>query len=416
MKVLISAFAFSPLWGSEPAVGWNWAVQIAREHDVTVLTHAYFRAHVDPVLAAPNAPQLQMEYLALEPRRGVFDEQLLNSQFYYLRWQRASRKRILELLSRESFDLVHHLTWGSFRLAAPLHGLPVPLVLGPLGGGERAPFALYRELPWKSKLKELARDALIFTGAIDPWVRRGWGDARLVMCRTPQTTAALPQRLRARSIVVHDIGTDDASASSAAVAAADVAVPQAGRLRCLFVGRLIAWKGPHLALRAIALLRERGVEATLTIVGGGELEPFLRGLAQRLGIADAIDWVSHVPREQVLGLYASHDLFLFPSLHDSGGTVVLEALSRGCPVVCVDLGGPPHFVTAECGRVVQASDGAVDAVPGRLADELQRLAADPALRLQLRAGAVRQAAAHSWTRRVGDAYAQVRAALEAPRR
>ena len=38
-------------------------------------------------------------------------------------------------------------------------------------------------------------------------------------------------------------------------------------------------------------------------------------------------------------LFGSHDLFLFPSLHDSGGFVVLEALSHGLPVVCLDLGG-----------------------------------------------------------------------------
>jgi glycosyltransferase involved in cell wall biosynthesis len=410
MKLLISAFAFSPLWGSEPAVGWNWAVELARHHDVTVLTHAHFRDHVTPMLAGVDAPRLRMEYLAVTPMRGAFHEQLLNSQVYYLRWQKAARRTLMQLLARERFDLVHHLTWGSFRLVAPLHGLPVPLVVGPLGGGERAPASLYRGLPWRSRLKEVLRDLLIWSGSFDPAVRRGWGDAVLLMCRTNETVRALPASQRPRAVIVHDIGSTppavpiDLSAASTS---------PTGRLRCLFVGRLIAWKGPHLALRALAVLRSRGVDATLTIIGQGELSVPMRSLATQLGLDDAVTWLDALPRDEVLDRYADHDVFLFPSLHDSGGTVVLESLSRGCPVVCLDLGGPKHFVTSACGRIVVASDGRVAEVPGRLADALAALAGDPALRARMRAESVSNAARHSWAHRVAGAYELVQQALAA---
>ncbi len=417
VKILVSAFACSPLWGSEPSVGWNWAWELARDHDVTVLTHAHFRSHIEAHMQAlpagmAQSERLRFDYLACTPARGEFHEQLLNSQPYYLRWQRAARQRVLRLLVAEGHALVHHVTWGNFRWPVPLHGLPVPLVVGPLGGGERAPQGLYRGLPWKLQLKEVLRNLVIASGRHDPFVARGLAGARWVFCRTPQTLQALPRAARGRACIVHDIGAPPPAAPGSLPPFAPGA---AGKLRCLFVGRLLAWKGAHFALRAVQLLRARGLSVQLTLVGRGEAEAALRGLAAELQLGDAVQWRQDLPREAVLRLYAEHDLFLFPSLHDSGGTVVLESLSRGCPVVCVDLGGPPHFVDDSCGRIVHAADGNAAALPGRLADTLQALADDPALRLRLREGALAQAQQHSWPRRVQQAYAPVLQALAAER-
>lgn len=411
MRILASAFACSPLWGSEPGLGWGWVYGLADQHEVTVLTHEYFRNHIEDGLTRLPPRRIHFEYLPLEPRRGAFHEQLLNSQLYYMRWQWASRARLLALLNAaqsrdEPFDLVHHVTWGNFRWPVPLHGLPVPLVLGPLGGGERAPYALYRGLPLRARMKERLRDLIIWTGRYDPWVRRSLRDARWVFCRTPQTIAALPAAARPRAVIAHDIGSPDVL--SAVPSGAPTA---AGRLELLFVGRLLGWKGPQFVLRALKLLRERGVDARLTMVGGGELATYLRGLASDLRIDAHVQWKQNLSREQVLALYAQHDVFVFPSLHDSGGTVVLESLSRGCPVVCVDLGGPPHFVDDSCGRVVRASDGRVDALPNRLADTLAALAADPAARGRLREGALVMARRHEWPLRVSAAYAPIVSAL-----
>ena len=52
--------------------------------------------------------------------------------------------------------------------------------------------------------------------------------------------------------------------------------------------------------------------------------------------------------------YRSADIFVFPSLRDSGGLVVLEAMAHGLPVVCADLGGPGLIVDETCGRAVSA--------------------------------------------------------------
>ena len=46
-RVLLSCFACSPIWGSEPGVGWRWLIELAKRHDVELVTHAYFREHLE---------------------------------------------------------------------------------------------------------------------------------------------------------------------------------------------------------------------------------------------------------------------------------------------------------------------------------------------------------------------------------
>jgi glycosyltransferase involved in cell wall biosynthesis len=78
----------------------------------------------------------------------------------------------------------------------------------------------------------------------------------------------------------------------------------------------------------------------------------LRDVAKRIGVEDAVEFIGHVPRQQLVESLLSYTALVFPSLHDSGGLVVLEALSKGLPVVCLDLGGPGVMVNDSCGIVV----------------------------------------------------------------
>jgi glycosyltransferase involved in cell wall biosynthesis len=92
--------------------------------------------------------------------------------------------------------------------------------------------------------------------------------------------------------------------------------------------------------------------ATLTVFGEGPARDWLSGLAAELGIEDAVCFAGHLPRAQLMGQISSYTALVFPSLHDSGGLVVLEAMTAAVPVICLDLGGPGMMVDASCGVVV----------------------------------------------------------------
>ncbi len=79
-------------------------------------------------------------------------------------------------------------------------------------------------------------------------------------------------------------------------------------------------------------------------------------------------WSGWVPHDRIADLHRAHDALLFPSLHDSSGNAVLEALAEGSPVVCFDLGGPGAVVDPTCGRVVATAGRSEAACVAGLAD------------------------------------------------
>src|ERR1035438_5848043 len=144
-------------------------------------------------------------------------------------------------------------------------------------------------------------------------------------------------------------------------------------LKLLYAGNLRPLKGVHLAVQAIALLRGQ-VSIKLTIVGKGPEESKLKEEVCRLGLQGFIHFLRWVPRVEVLALYETHDALLFPSLHDSGGTVVMEAIAHGRPVICLDLGGPATTVDEHCARVVNTKDMSEIQVIREMARAIRELA------------------------------------------
>ena len=185
----------------------------------------------------------------------------------------------------------------------------------------------------------------------------------------------------------------------------------ADKPRFLFAGRLLYWKGIHLALRAMAEMRQSVPEAILTIVGDGRDRVWLHGLARQLGIDEAVDWRGQLPRKEVLGIYASYTAFVFPSLHDSGGTVVMEALSQGLPVVCLDIAGPGAILPEDCGFKIAVQGRTEEQVVHLLAEAMKQLACDKELRRKLAANALAAARRQTWQAVVRHAYEQVEKVL-----
>ena len=394
MKILLSAFACSPEWGSEPGVGWRWAELLARSNDVTVVTHRYFKAHIQRSDSCPA--RLRVVYV--EPPWPVrWNDELLNSIPYYVVWQAAAYRTVRMLLRSERFDVIHHITWGTFRYPSFLGLLGVPFVFGPVGGGERAPVRLRRSLRWADRVREFVRDLILMSGRFDPLVNLSVRSAAVVFVKTQETAAVLPRGVAPRIVCTPEIG--------APASVRDVRLPGASRddFRLLMVGRLIGWKGVHLAMAALSRLRP-DEPVSMDVVGKGAAEAWLRLLAQRLGVAERVRFHPHVSRDVVLNMYAGADCLMFPSLHDSSGNVVLEALSRGLPVICLDLGGPKYFVDESCGIVVSTSGRSESDVVGGLLDAIGLLRHTPGLRDRLSAGAFEAAQRLTWERAVSDAY------------
>ena len=172
-----------------------------------------------------------------------------------------------------------------------------------------------------------------------------------------------------------------------------------------WIGRMTAIKRVPDVLAAFKALRERGVEATLCLVGDGPDRDAVEQLASDLGIVRDILFVGY--QRDVAPYYAFFDAFLLPSANEGTPVVAIEALASERPVVATRVGGVPDVVDdGEDGFLVEVGD-----IPA-LADRLEQRARDPELRARMgKAGRERVVPRYRVERLVDDVDALYRELL-----
>lgn len=159
------------------------------------------------------------------------------------------------------------------------------------------------------------------------------------------------------------------------------------RFQFLFVGRVSREKNIEFLLEAFAHLRARGSAAELMVVGDGPLLGELRRGRRR----DGVHFIGALSGEALSAAYASSDVFVFPSLTDTYGNVVLEAHASGLPAVVLHGAGPGEIVRRHGSGIVVLEQNAE-----WYAEAMAEMATDAARRAELRRAALAAAAASRW--------------------
>jgi glycosyltransferase involved in cell wall biosynthesis len=129
-----------------------------------------------------------------------------------------------------------------------------------------------------------------------------------------------------------------------------------GRVLALNVGALKERKGHEQLLRALALVRDRGVELRLEIVGDGPLRRPLETLARDLGVEDSVSFSGALAKEEVAARMRAANFLVLPSLWENAPVVAVEAMASGLPVLASRVGGIPEMVRDEAGVLVAPGD------------------------------------------------------------
>jgi glycosyltransferase involved in cell wall biosynthesis len=154
-------------------------------------------------------------------------------------------------------------------------------------------------------------------------------------------------------------------------------------------------KGGELAIRAFAQAASKFSEMTLTIVGSGGEEGPLKRLVKALALEKAVVWQGWMPKAQITDFMGRHDAFLFTSLRDTSGNVVLEAMSVGLPVITLRHQGAAEITTDETAIRVPITSRSETLT--HLSNAILALAQSPALRDKLGdAGRERIKARYLW--------------------
>jgi len=157
------------------------------------------------------------------------------------------------------------------------------------------------------------------------------------------------------------------------------------------VGLLQYRKGIDVLIRALGVLKHRGVRLRMLIVGPGEELESLQALARREAVDDQVVFAGGKSHGEVLDLMRRSRFFVLASRAEGLPLVVVEAMMCGRPVVATNIDGVPEIVTHEVNGLLVEPEQEV-----QLADALQRMDADPALRARYGAAARRVAERFEW--------------------
>ena len=168
------------------------------------------------------------------------------------------------------------------------------------------------------------------------------------------------------------------------------------------------WKGGDIVLDVFAEVKKHTPSAELWIIGDGPERPRLQRQAEALGLCGAVTFHGWAAPKECPRLLSQCDVFLYPSVFECGGAVVLEAMSLGLTVVALNWGGPGDYLASGSGVLVEPVGRR------RLVAELAKavLCLTPSRRRELGDAAQREIADHyTWSskvRQIIEIYQSVR--------
>jgi glycosyltransferase involved in cell wall biosynthesis len=379
-QIIVVALSINPFAGSEPGKGWWWSSALSKHFRLHLITQRH------SLEACKNQPIVEEDGWTFHPTSGqVTTWKFPTGYIQYTKFLNEARAIAKRLIGQFQIEGLCHVTLGSFRFLPPYHRLGIPYTVGPLGGGECSPWALNweRPTPLPDKIKEAMRPALNNSFALLPARRSCLGSAALVLATSDETERVV-RRMGARKTAVvfpdaYDRPIDVAEVSGRRAKQAD---SLRTRIRLLWQGRPLWWKGPDLALMVMRQALAAGLLLELTMVStwDGEFGTAVRGLAEKWGVSSHIRFMGGTSREKFLELSQDHHGMLAPSVHDSGGIPLIEAQSLGLPCLTFGLGGHKLAACPEAG--VSESPYNIQAFVKRSVECLRQWQADPQVWLE----------------------------------
>jgi glycosyltransferase involved in cell wall biosynthesis len=371
LKVLVCAYACLgesgvKVKGGEAVLGWNIVKQLARFHQVFVLTHSENRSVIEKSLKKEPISNIKFYYLDL-PFLNFLQRFSGGVQFYAYFWQIKAYFFAKKLHQKIHFDLFHHLTYANDWMASFIGALlPIPYIRGPGGGAQRTPSAFLHIYSLCERLEERLRSIGQWFFRHDPFFILGQDRAKAILICNNEILKIIPKKWQNKTYLfpVNGVSEEDLVSVSNLKKSND-------KFRVLSAGKFLYWKAFNLAIRAFKAFLKVCPNSELILVGDGPQFPHLKTLVETLGIQRQVKFKGWLQRKELLKEMSLCDVFLYPSLREGGGAVVVEAMAVGKPIICLDKGGPGMHVTEDCG--IKITPKSPEQVVQEMAKALERL-------------------------------------------
>lgn len=349
MKALLLAESCNPVWTSVPLVGFNMVQALAARDDLDVVLVTHVRNR-EALQQHPLSQQIEIVYIDNEwiakPLYNVgkllrgghslgWTTNMAVNWPAYIAFEKQVARTFRSRLNSGEFDVIHRITPVSPTLPSPLaSATDVPMIIGPLNGG----------LPWPKEFPSLHSSEREWLSPVRnvykkfPWYQSSYRRLAAVISGSRHTATEVPECFAGRKLYLPENGID-----AARFQIADGWAEPDGAFNFITVGRLVPYKGFDMVLQAMAaspVLRT----CRLTIVGDGPQRSNLETMVSESGLTDRVAFTGWMEQCDLSQHLRNSQAFVFPSLREFGGGVVLEAMASGLPSIIVNYGGPAELI------------------------------------------------------------------------
>ena len=375
MNILLSAYACEPNKGSEPGVGWNWAIELSKYNKVWVITRDNNEKTIKDYLSKNkeyNSKNLHFIYVGLPKYLTFWKKGRRGMRLFYMMWQYKAYKIAKNLNKGIKFDLIHHVTFVSYTQPTYMYKLGIPMIWGPVAGGDNIPKNVKIKLSMKQKLYEflriLSQNIMLYTRSI----RKTMQHSKYILVATNETKMKLPLSYHKKVIVMPAIGMERVGNLEKAKEN-DIQ----NKVKIIMAGQLIYLKAVDIGIKAFLALIDKCPNLELHILGEGSEKKKLQQLSGQY-LDKRIFFREAVQHDEIFEFYKQFDIYLTTTLRDSGCMTMLEAMSVGLPCLCIATGGPK--VLSDGIPELQIQPDGYEECINNIADKLEEMYIDKQLR------------------------------------
>lgn len=359
MNVLVSVFECNPLRGSDSYVGWSYVINAARYNNVYALTRTANKADIEKYCKDMKVDLTNIHFIYVDQSR-LFAEKIYKVNHYfgflgsYFVWQKSAYKAARKLLDDIKIDVCHHVSIADFRCVGKLWKLNVPFIFGPVSGGQETPkcFSDYVKQHWKS---EWFRKCMNEITTMLPSYRKALKKAALIGGGNDETLACMIRRMpkshKQKLVQMTELCIDKKYLDERE----NIKKENGSVVHIIVSGRLIYRKGIQVLLEAVTKMNPLH-NYKVDIYGDGDQRALLEGFVKKSGLENRVIFHGNIPFDEMQNAYRNADIYVLPSLRESTGTAVFEALANKLPVITFNQNGAKYIVESDAGILIDLND------------------------------------------------------------
>lgn len=373
MHIIVIAYACEPNKSSEPGVGWNFTQEIAKFANVTVITRSNNRKAIE---STSSHKHINFIYVDLGKwLRNLKKTAPFGTQGYYVIWQWLAYLKARALSKKAQFEILHHLTFGISWISPPVYLTDLPFVWGPIGGGDTIPHNITKTLTRYDKLREYIYKLVSYVTVLSPFSAYTRYRAKHIFIRSRSCIKALPNFPPFKASVMCETAT-----SQEIDPKTNHAIDE-NEVIFLSIGRMTYWKGYSNAILAFGKYIKKGGKGKFILLGEGPELNKLKEYIAKNNLNKNIILKGSVPHKQVVADLIRSDVLVHPSFRDGGSWAIMEGMTYGLPVICLETSGPADMVDRFSGILIKPKNN--KQIIQDLSKAMQTLATNHHLRKKL---------------------------------